>query len=75
MMKALSACQGFIWMTAKKRADTTMAQPGFILVRSPRRTIPRHSHSSKMGAKMATSRKELQKGPVVILLRSSTVIS
>ena len=70
-MKAFSACQGFAWITAKKRAETTMAQPGFIFVSRPRSTMPRHSHSSKIGAKMATVRKEDQNGPPV----SSFIIS
>ena len=37
--------------------------------------MPRHSHSSKIGAKMATTRKEDQNGPPVICFITSIIMS
>ena len=52
-----------------------MAQPGFILVRSPRSTTPRHIHSSNTAAKTAVTRNELQKGPPVIIRIDKTEVA
>ena len=55
-------CHGFKCMTAKKSDDIAMAHTGFIFCRSPLSTMPRHSHSSKSGAKTETDRRVAHSG-------------
>ena len=64
--KAGIACHGLRWIRANTRAEMTIAQAGFILCRRPLRIIPRHSHSSKNGAKTDTASIVTQNGPSII---------